>query len=1854
MTDPELSSFLHQDNSNPRPFSPLSPTHHLSSTLPPPSPSSNKHYHRHPPPPPVKTRSHLSNLGDHIVKAARRLSTASTPKDPSSHPSSPTPLFSRLGATSPDIKKKRGSAIFLDDSTPTPGSGGGHSHSNSTISNSNSSGVNSTIMPPPPRHRNKASGGEPREKGKGKLLAKIDLFNMLSRNANHAPLSPTSFVGPTKLQQSEQQQQQPLGTDRSLPAPPTPSKETFWRGIMVRQNGVCTEEDYKVLHSPGQLPGMNPTARTTTIESSSRIEPTAMTTTTRDDPHMAPSGATRIDSKFGSDSFRPAAVGHTDMHDSVGVRNVDDRQNKSARSYKGDVKVVESKQTQGPGLSTQGAQDGQGGVAGIIVGVGKSAGKRGTDARADSVVAMLPPNPTSRHPKHQPPQQDHPQKQQQMTSSTMSQDLSHHSISSLQESDASLSDRSLQMEELFDFYEDSSSGPFPESAAQTLTAVTFADAVHPFGASAPSAPLSALEKIQRQQRRRSQEQERLANLILPVPIKNQTEGVNVLPVRDIPRELLPAHVHVAATSPLALGGPSVAANTVEESIRLDQILALASGPNRPRLPNPIEWQRGLEEMRQKRRDSATPLTSSVGRHSQESSMDGGKSRRHSMPDLPPGQSREDQERQRGDGFRNPMLLKQIHESLAFGSGGTDDEYVEVQDQQQQMRSTIAESQAMDATNVLYNTANAVVLSEPPKPMRKRAGNVTGVAVPAGRIVLHGRDAVDVAFEELLDTLALPPSARAELESMPKERKLVMLQSNDASQHLSQMTQTMPPHYFVDTLLEFAGKRERTSPNQRRLMNLQIGSQPSLVATGPGNTKIGGATKPLGLWKNLSTTNIGQIDSSVQHQQSQLLPTFQQHLASLINRNSNEAIELEKRSLDEREQVLKKLRVLIRNGSIRWTGEFIKAGGPMALIEYGHQIQKTRDSKQGQRERLLHQVIQCIKAVVPLEEGISSLVQERSFFPLMRTLAILESPVLVPTRSGESTQGRQARPSFIPGVATDYQQQPRFRSSSIPKPLSSPFQSSPALSLDQIPTFSNAQASVGILTAILAREPELRDRILRETVADEIIGGPHGVFSDEEDEHLWTYSQWIGYLDELLQMCGVNATKDTPVTTIAKEQPIGRTGPTHGMPSKGSSVAAGLSFLSTSPTGATSGLSLFSLDNIKRRRHTSAAATSTSSPTLKFEAGEDREVISFLTAHLELVSRLMFDMHISVPGLAFAKSIRNSHLQEAFERTLLSHIQNQDLCAQVEDLLIQISMVPKPYTNNHQYRTAIRSSGNQQHRVSYPQPQQKVRQEWLRPASASPQPSQQRQKQMQMPHYHQQQQHRGSALQGSRAMDHAQYIPARSSSLDMTSPTDSVNSSALGGQAVPLSRQPSAARRIAEGMVILGRDGSVTPTRARFSPSPTPSPSLQPPRRATIGDTGTNTNSTSNLPYLATNHHASRLPVLPPKSKNRLSMDQRSGLASPAQSPLPLHSHLPPPPSTADATPRSQYSQSHIPPTSLAAEVKLTVTSKPTSAQPRTGAHVPRQEKSTGLKAPVTVANTRADVNTQLPQAREQTSETLDRELASSPTLQLPRPKVLRNNSGSSINTFGNGGRRSSLGVADLPLIIDGNHPTLAMDDQNTATTSSNAKVAAAVNPSTVRGHHLRPPRAPPAALELSSSSSTSTSSIFTESSSSSTTVSPPSSQGRKQALQQTTQRSMTPTALTTTTTVMGSRLPVPAASPIALSPQGPPTSTTSSKPVVTTNTTSLALEEDKVVDFDLKIQEDVRKLASATSSSSLSAQRRQDASSVDAMRRREIQETANPLVLSAPIVVREDLFRLRDQNIREQFSAIVLPPLERS
>lgn len=367
---------------------------------------------------------------------------------------------------------------------------------------------------------------------------------------------------------------------------------------------------------------------------------------------------------------------------------------------------------------------------------------------------------------------------------TMSQDVSSLSISSLQETESLNSDRSLIMEDAFEVYESYSIassntnsiigslrlGLRPHSEQDLYSLSNTSSAV----LSPSKAPLSALERIQLEQKRRSQEQERLAERILPSGKSKGAPTPSALPTREIPRELMPTQPYQVAPLPLPSPtqqfqqepGPMVAA--IHDAAMYDQLLTLASGPNRPRLPSQIEWQRGFEELHQKRKDQAA-ATNSVGRqnssgsrHSQESSD--GKSRRHSMPDMPHGQ-REDRDR-RGDAFRNPMLVNQNGGACVSGGGGKRRSGYEDREQQLQQppiqQQSILESQVMDTSAVprLVSTPDV----GPPKAKKKGVSNKRpeisvpdqyiprddlGRKVPSPVDNAPDKDAVDIAFDEML-------------------------------------------------------------------------------------------------------------------------------------------------------------------------------------------------------------------------------------------------------------------------------------------------------------------------------------------------------------------------------------------------------------------------------------------------------------------------------------------------------------------------------------------------------------------------------------------------------------------------------------------------------------------------------------------------------------------------------------------------------------------------------------------------------------------------------------------------------------------------------------------------------------------------------------------------------------------------------------------------------------------------------------------------------------------------------------------------------------------------------------------------
>ncbi|KAG0098503.1 hypothetical protein BGZ93_011255 [Podila epicladia] len=1081
----------------------------------------------------------------------------------------------------------------------------------------------------------------------------------------------------------------------------------------------------------------------------------------------------------------------------------------------------------------------------------------------------------------------------------MSQDLSSLSISSLQETGSIISDRSLIMEDVFDIYDSYSIassntnsiigslrlGLRPHSD-QDLYSLSNTSSV---GVSPSKTPLGALERLQLEQKRRSQEQERLAEIILPSGKSKQSGPSNsqpsVLPTREIPRELMPpAHSFQVAPLPALPSaaqqqqnqlqqepGPMIAA--IHDAAMYDQLLTLASGPNRPRLPSQLEWQRGIEELRQKRKDQAT-ATNSVGRqnstgsrHSQDSSADG-KSRRHSMPDMPHGQ-REDRDR-RGDGFRNPMLLNQSQPGATGASGGGQKRRSGYEDREQQLQQppiqqqSILESQVMDTSFI----PRLVSMPEvgPAKAKKKGINNKRPeISVPdqyiprddAGRRVVSPvditpeKDAVDMAFDEMLASLSLPAGTRAQLESLPKDRKWAMLQSNDANPTLYHTPQTMPPQFFVDALLEYSGKRKRLSKDQYQQQQKPAGVPSS-----------GATNKPTGMWRIQSATNL-----SLDPQQQSL----QQQLLAMLGKS-------DKRVLEEQEQVLKKLRVLIRNGSIRWTGEFIKAGGPHALLEFGQCVQRTEENKLGQRDRLLHQVVQCIKAIVSLEGGITSLVQESLFYSLMRTLSILEAPVLA-AKSKDSSTLLGTSPTSGTKVKTGFFAGNRTRSSSIPKPMptrfgyQTSFQSTPALTADQIPTFSNSTAAVNILTAVLSRIPELRDSVLKESIADPVSPSTTSKWMSDMN---WTYSEWISYLKEILHLCGIES-----LPKLTDNGGVNET-----TSSKIITVGAGLASMGSGPSG--SSLSIFSLD-MRRRRHTSSSPAPSPSGGIKYDAEEDREVLAYVTAHLELVSKLMFDMHMSSPVLAFAKSVKESRLGELLERLRSKYIRDHSLSAQVEDILIQLSMIPSTTRLDASLLARelpaippMEAYDHQLHHQSHitehslqPRPSS---QQYYYSAKAEAKYDAQVSLKVDTPLRNSSMEafSRKPSTQGNQRNDGSPRVHTKVK-VSLSSPNqEGANSprtrKAVGQTDIKITNDTGLAKQISIKRVSeMSQDGRATPEECRPRSS---TPSKGNPRRPSSTDPA----SPSAL--------GSRLPVVPPKSKHRaMSQDPKEGLYTRSESPL---------------------------------------------------------------------------------------------------------------------------------------------------------------------------------------------------------------------------------------------------------------------------------------------------------------------------------------------------------------------------------
>ncbi|KAF9132675.1 hypothetical protein BGW39_011620 [Mortierella sp. 14UC] len=969
---------------------------------------------------------------------------------------------------------------------------------------------------------------------------------------------------------------------------------------------------------------------------------------------------------------------------------------------------------------------------------------------------------------------------------------------------------------------------------------------------------------------------------------------------------------------------------------------------------------------------------------------------------------------------------------------------------------------------------------------------------------------------------------------------------------------------------------------------------------------------------------------------------------------------------------------------------------------------------------------------------------------MRTLAIHEAPVLSHTAK-DQVQGSKAKTGLFgiggggaSGVgAGGGGGGQRYRSTSIPKPLpqirlghQAPFPSSPALSADQIPTFSNSQSAIHVLISILAREPELRDRVLKETVADR-----SSVQNQRKSNEgsTWTYSGWIDYLKEIMHVCGIDAALPSLTTPASSQLPSRgndgfhqERGRKNSSPPKVTSIGAGIAAQGCGPSGPS--LSIFSLENMRNKRRHSAAATpqaSQSTPNvtttgIKFEAGEDREVLSYLTAHLELVSRLIFEMHMSPPGLAFAKSIKQEQLEDYLERLRSIFIRNHDLSAQVEDLSIQLSAVPsttqmmatlltKDLPTLPPIDTMSYSQLNRGQQERHQERQQQQRPPFGRPIS----PTFQRPTSPLIQQFSQ----RPPVFQSTSEPDsrRTSQIDSKGSNIDIparTSSLDSLNGAAGYYVSTKYGNNNNGNRTSMESQRVVNNGAAKEDSRVqqRVSQFHQQQQQQQATRQQFQPQNGGDRWSRNGAVSSMQGSEMSPLHAGPPPSRQvsfkrdvseggRLNSTNNNNNAGRNQSPLPsllqqqhhyqqqeplgrvssqiaFRENIFAPPATSSTSRRVLIgSTSPTPPLS-----PLSPTS-PGSRLPLVPAKSKHRPSSMDAKGSgfgysgASAGDSRVEkviIKLDHPRGQQQQQQ-LQQQYKAHPSqcppqspsaISLPLSRgtpELRPQDSSSNSTFGCG-RRSSL---------NNSTPTT----KSTIPNNSNSQLLGVPKPGSgsANQNHGQGDLGPTAhgvnnfsadGSAMSTCSSTTSSGFSATSSSSVSSVSPSSTQTKK------------PSILTTATIINASSAPLPLLSPsklpskvIALTSPTSPTLPLDTAPIGTTTTptptAAKKIHQFRNVDFDNRIEEDVRKLASSSSSTSLrnnnnnishtsnnsqgrgtSATSTAGAAGAGGYRRYEVQAT-DPKVLEAPIIVPEDMSLIREQYIQAQVNEFVLPPMER-
>ncbi|KAI5983410.1 armadillo-type protein [Pisolithus albus] len=277
-------------------------------------------------------------------------------------------------------------------------------------------------------------------------------------------------------------------------------------------------------------------------------------------------------------------------------------------------------------------------------------------------------------------------------------------------------------------------------------------------------------------------------------------------------------------------------------------------------------------------------------------------------------------------------------------------------------------------NLPVETSIATQGSKTLKAPQSKAKHERSRSNKASQDAAVGPQAMNQAFDKLLDELQIPPTLRPKLTNMDTSVKAAMLKS-------SRVLTTNPPVSATPAAQPSTPRTVRKArsiesiispsahtPSQPRRgglwKNALAGKSTTDLHASDGMDKVHGRGRSFDTSRTLSRSETpavipGDLMTNKSREKAFGKTITPVKFCSILFSTSSTALEVD---------VVKKLRLMLRNESAAWTEDFLRAGGYSALLTRLNEILEIEWREEQHDDQMLHELLRCFKALATSSIG----------------------------------------------------------------------------------------------------------------------------------------------------------------------------------------------------------------------------------------------------------------------------------------------------------------------------------------------------------------------------------------------------------------------------------------------------------------------------------------------------------------------------------------------------------------------------------------------------------------------------------------------------------------------------------------------------------------------------------------------------------------------------------------------------------------------------------------------------------------------------------------------------------------------